>query len=80
MKSCLLYSVQPHSKESINSLFVLHFCEGNVSAGWRVRFEEEGIYEVAIWSPQSSSFTQRALVTINHQHGSDSVVLSQQHL
>lgn len=47
------------------------------SGGWKFKLPEEGLYEVSIWSPESSSASTSVPITIQHASGTDTYNRSQ---
>lgn len=65
------------SNQALGGSF-LQSSDGNAELYWNVDIPEEGLYEVAVWFPQSKSFSSSTTFTVNSYTGAYPFSISQQ--
>lgn len=66
------------SNDALNGEYVYVSNDELAEASWDIDIPSTGLYEIAIWSPQSTSFTDSATIVVNSYTGLYSFNVSQQ--
>jgi len=65
------------AKDMYGSSYKYNVQSGQQQAGWKFQVPEEGLYEISIWNPESSTASTSVPFTIEHASGTDTYNMNQ---